>query len=323
MRKVTRVIGICVATVAVLVVALVLFISVRGVPNYTVPAVPAQEVAATPARLAQGEKLAVAMCADCHLNKTTQSLTGGLLNDLPPEFGKIYASNITQEPTHGVGQWTDAELIALLRTGIGRDGRYRLVMPQFVHMSDEDINSLVVFLRSNHAWVKPKTVATPPQEPSLLTKALTNTVMKPAPLPTKAIVAPSAANPVALGHYLVTARYLCYDCHSQNFQTNNALEPEKSEGYLGGGNEFITTDGSTITSRNLTMDPETGLGDWTEAEFTRAVKYGLSSRRPVRAPMPRFSVMSDEEAHAIFAYLQTVPRIKRPTSEAKGAVAAQ
>lgn len=306
-----------------LAAALALFINVRGVPTYAVPKVPPQEITATPARLAQGEKLAVSMCADCHLDKTTRSLTGGPMTDLPPEFGKLYASNITQDPTHGIGRWTDAELVGVLRTGIGREGRYRLVMPKFVHMADEDINSLVVFLRSNHDWVQPKAVASRPQEPSFLTKALTHTVMKPAPLPTKAIREPAAASSVALGRYLVNARYLCYDCHSESFQTNNLLEPEKSKGYLGGGNELITTNGSTILSRNLTMDPETGLGDWTKEEFTQAVKYGISSRHPVRAPMPRFSVMSDEEAHAIFAYLQTVPQIKRPTSETTGAVAAK
>ncbi|HEX8426071.1 cytochrome c [Hymenobacter sp.] len=323
MRKIIRIAGISLVALAVLAGIGALFISVRGVPSYAVPAIPPRAVAVTPARLAQGEKLAVAMCADCHLNKSTRSLTGGLLADLPPQFGRLYATNITQDPTHGISRWTDAELIGLLRTGIGRDGRYRLIMPKFVHMSDEDINSLVVFLRSNHAWVQPKAVVSPPQQPSFLAKALTYTVMKPAPLPTQAIVEPPASDPVALGHYLVTARYLCYDCHSQSFQTNNELEPEKSKGYLGGGNEFISTDGSTITSRNLTMDSETGLGDWTAEEFTRTVKYGLSTRRPVRAPMPRFSVMSDEEARAIFAYLQTVPKIKAEAPEAQATVAAR
>ncbi len=321
MKKIIRLAGGSVAAVLLLMAGIALYISVRGIPSYTVPKVSPRAVTATPARLTQGEKLAVAMCADCHLNKTTQSLSGAPLDDLPPEFGRFYASNITQDAAHGIGRWTDAELIALLRTGIGRDGRYRVVMPKFVHMSDEDINSLVVFLRSSNPWVQPKAVVSPPQEPSFLAKALTHTVMKPAPLPTHTIVEPPASDPVALGRYLVTARYLCYDCHSQKFETNNLLEPEKSEGYLGGGNEFVGADGHTITSRNLTMDPETGLGDWTADEFTRAVKYGISTRHPVRYPMPKFSVMSDEEARAIFAYLQTVPKIKAPASANTGTVA--
>ncbi|MBC8082199.1 MAG: c-type cytochrome [Hymenobacter sp.] len=323
MKKGLRILGALLVLLLVAAGGFATWVQVRGIPSYAVPRVAAVTVAATPARLAQGQKLAVAMCADCHLNKSTQAFTGTLLTELPPAFGRLYAANITQDPTHGIGRWTDAELVALLRTGIGRDGRYRIVMPKFVHMSDEDINSLVVFLRSTSAWVQPQAVASHPQEPSFLTKALTHTVMKPLPLPTRPIVEPAPSDPVALGRYLVTARYQCYECHSKNFQTNNALEPEQSDGYLGGGNAFVAADGSTITSRNLTMDPATGLGDWTAAEFTRAVKYGLSSRRPVRAPMPKFSVMSDEEAHAIFAYLQTVPRLRNTEQEKSGAVAGQ
>lgn len=70
--------------------------------------------------------------------------------------------------------------------------------------------------------------------------------------------------------------------------------------------------GTTFTA-NLTPDPETGLGRWTEADFIATVRTGrrLGKGRPVLPPMP-IDVMqqySDEELAAIFAYLQSVPPV--------------
>jgi cytochrome c1 len=65
-------------------------------------------------------------------------------------------------------------------------------------------------------------------------------------------------------------------------------------------------------SRNLTMDEETGLGSWTEAQFVTALKHGqLPNGQPaLRQPMAPYSSLTDSEAKAIFAYLKTVPKIK-------------
>lgn len=65
---------------------------------------------------------------------------------------------------------------------------------------------------------------------------------------------------------------------------------------------------------NLTPD-ETGIGNWSEAQFIRALREGkskgLENGRPLLPPMPwqDFSLMKDEELKAIFAYLKTVKPI--------------
>ena len=62
---------------------------------------------------------------------------------------------------------------------------------------------------------------------------------------------------------------------------------------------------------NLTSD-ETGIGNWTEENFIRALregKYkGLENSRPLLPPMPWFDFknMTDEDLKSIFAYLKTV-----------------
>jgi hypothetical protein len=68
-------------------------------------------------------------------------------------------------------------------------------------------------------------------------------------------------------------------------------------------------------SGNLTSD-ETGIGNWTEENFLRAIrkgKYkGLENSRPLLPPMPWFSYknMSDEDLKSIFAYLKTVKPVE-------------
>lgn len=318
MKKVFRIVGMIVAGVVFLIVCAATFVSVRGIPSYDPPKVAITPIEANPARMAQGEKIVRALCADCHLDTKTMAMTGKFLDELPPEFGKLYSANITQDKEHGIGAWSDAEIVGLLRTGIGRDGRFRIVMPNFVHMSDEDVASVVTFLRSADPIVAANPTPSHAQEPSFLAKALVNTVMKPTPVPTSPVMAPPVTDAVAYGKYLVHGRYKCYDCHSADFKTNNALEPEKSEGYLAGGTSMVTKGGAMVVSRNLTPDPETGLGDWDAPEFVKAVRFGLSPNGPLRYPMPKYSLMSEEEAQAIFAYLRSVPPVKHATPEDGG-----
>ncbi|AMJ65463.1 c-type cytochrome [Hymenobacter sp. PAMC 26628] len=315
MKTVLRMIGLLLGLAVVANVGFVAFVAARGIPSYAPPKPALAQVLATPERLAQGEKLVLAACADCHLNRETGALSGHQLRDVTPDFGAVYASNITQDNVHGIGTWTDAELVGLLRTGIGRDGRYRVITPKFVHMSDEDVASVVAFLHADNAMAQPGPTASHPQEPSLLLKALSNTVMKPVLLPTGPVGAPTLTDAVAFGRYLLVGRYQCFECHSKDFKTNNALAPEKSDGYLGGGNKLLNAQGHEVVSRNITGDPGTGIGDWSEAQLGQALRFGRGPNGPLGAPMPKYSQLTDAEVHALYAYLQTVPKIKNATPE--------
>lgn len=321
MKTLLKILGGLVGLVLVVGAGFALWVQTRGIPKYEVPRVPAVATSLTAENVDLGHKLVQSSCADCHLNKQTNTLAGQQLPDLGEEFGRVYSANITQDREHGIGAWTDQEVVALLRTGIGRDGRYRVIMPHFVYMSDEDVAATLAFLRSDHEWVKATPTPTRAQEPSFLLKALTNTVMKPTPILPGPRIAPAATDKVAYGRYLVVGRYQCYECHSKDFKSNNALHPEQSAGYLGGGNKLLDLNRQPIITRNLTADPETGIGAWTEAEFAQAVKFGMSPNGALRYPMPKYSRLTDEEAAAIFAYLQTVPKIKNATPEDQTAVA--
>jgi mono/diheme cytochrome c family protein len=116
-----------------------------------------------------------------------------------------------------------------------------------------------------------------------------------------ASVTPVAAGEDAVerGEYLMRAGG-CFSCHT-------APGGER----LAGGRALATPFG-TFYSPNITPDPETGIGRWTDAQFLRALRDGV---RPDGAnyfpvfPYPSFTGISDSDALAIKAYLFSVPAV--------------
>jgi mono/diheme cytochrome c family protein len=104
------------------------------------------------------------------------------------------------------------------------------------------------------------------------------------------------------GAYLVNAVAACATCHTPRMPPGPALS---------GGNTFGAGD-AAVVSPNITPDPETGLGSWTDAQIVAAIRNDI---RPdgsrIGPPMPQhaFKAISDTDAAAIVAYLRSVPPI--------------
>lgn len=312
MLKVLKWAGLLVGVVVLGIAGAALFVHLRGIPSYPVPQVEFTAMP-TPENLARGRKLAVTLCAGCHMNPVTHTLAGGPMKDAPAIFGSLYTSNITQDPLAGIGEWSDAELLVLLRTGIKRDGSY--VPPYMVklpNMADSDLEAIIAFLRSDDPLVMADPTPDQPSQVSFLVKFLSTIAWKPFDMPAATISLPDSTDQLAMGKYL--AHNLdCFSCHSADFKSNDYLVPEKSLGYFGGGNRTLGATGDIVHSTNLTPDPETGLGSWTEARFVTALKTGLmEGEEPLRYPMQPYVELTDAEAAAIFAYLRTVPALKNP-----------
>src|SRR5690606_27048520 len=100
---------------------------------------------------------------------------------------------------------------------------------------------------------------------------------------------------VQRGKYLVDAGD-CVACHT--------LEEDKP---FAGGRPIPTPFG-TIYSANITSDPDTGIGAWTDADFYRAMHEGLNphgQRLYPAFPYPYFTKMSRRDVAAVRAYLAT------------------
>ena len=311
---VRRIFKIVLGVVALLVLVLGIALAViakSGVPYYP-PGKIDLKVDVTPERVERGRHTMQMLCVGCHLDNDTGTLAGKPMPDVPAQFGSAHSANITGDPETGIGSWTDGEIAYLLRTGVRRDGRYTPPwMVKLPLMADEDLKDVIAFLRSDDPLVKPVKVKRPLSQPSLLTKVLARTVFKPIPYPTAPIPTPDPSDKVAYGRYLVQARAICYPCHSADFAKLDEHVPENSGGYLGGGNEMPDLNGRLVKTANITPDPETGIGKWSEAEFVRLVRFGVRPDASViQYPMVPFPELSDDEARAIFAYLRTVPPIK-------------
>lgn len=310
MKKFFKIIGVLILFVAVFIGGFALYISISGIPKYDVQEITYQHQS-SPEAIARGKKLASMLCAGCHMDVESGKLTGRQMTDAPPEFGIIYSQNITADPTYGIGNWTDAQIAYLIRTGIKPDGLYAPpYMAKLPHLADEDLNAIISFLRSDDPMVMATAVEDKPCEPSFLVKVLCRVAFTPFDMPNSPIALPDTANTLELGRYL-TYNLECFSCHSADFTTNNYLDPTLSEGYMAGGNLPLDEEGRQKPTPNLTPDMETGIGGWSKDKFVKAVKYGIvEGDMALEFPMQPYSELTDYEAEAIYDYLMTIPAIK-------------
>ncbi len=118
--------------------------------------------------------------------------------------------------------------------------------------------------------------------------------------------APDAAL-LARGKHLVEVTGACGNCH-----TPMGPQGPIAGRFLAGGNVFDEPPFRAVAS-NLTSDPETGLGRWTDAQIARAIREGIRpDGRIIGPPMPigLYRGLSDRDLSAIVAYLRTVPPVR-------------
>ena len=115
--------------------------------------------AADPAAIARGEYLvAIAGCNDCHtpgyfLGKPDMArfLGGSDVGFEMPGLGVFHGPNLTPDNDSGLGKWTNAQIVAAIKTGKRPDGRELApAMPwrAFAQMTDADANAIVAYLKS-------------------------------------------------------------------------------------------------------------------------------------------------------------------------------
>ena len=115
---------------------------------------------------------------------------------------------------------------------------------------------------------------------------------------------------VERGEYIVRSVAVCGHCHSG--------EPKNADGPLSGGREFHNWRIGTARASNLTSDPETGLGSWSEAEIVRAIRNGQSRDGRLIAPVMPYEWlhgMSDADAFAVARYLKSLPPVRNAVQQ--------
>ncbi|MBU3700311.1 MAG: c-type cytochrome [Candidatus Kapabacteria bacterium] len=318
MKRFLKWAGIAVLILLGLIGGYAAYIQATGYPTYDVSPIKLA-VERTPERVAHGRELALRLCVMCHLDPTTKRLTGVRMLDLPKSFGTAYSRNITQHKSAGIGSWSDGDIAWVLRTGIQpHTGRYLPPwMPKFPHMSDEDLASIIAWLRSDDPYVQASDVASRESEPSFLAKFLSHIAFKPFEYPTSSISHPDTTDNITYGRYLTNSVYDCYQCHSADFATNAPLDPPSSPGFYAGGQKLPNAVGYEIAVSNITSDRTHGIGRYTREQFIELMKTGFRpDGTPMRYPMVRMPSFSDHALGCMYDYLMTVPANANVTATA-------
>ena len=117
-----------------------------------------------------------------------------------------------------------------------------------------------------------------------------------------------SAAAIARGRYLSHAVCECFECHSPLYDDDRVLPIETK---LGAGD--ILNEKTRLVAPNITPDPETGAGRWTDEQLVRAMRQGISHdgrRLSVVMPYPTLSVLTNDDVHAIVAYLRSLPPVR-------------
>jgi len=276
----------------------------------------------TPERLQRGSYLVnqVMLCPACHTSRAngdihldperTDAYLGGGNTYVDKGLGTLWIPNITPDPETGLGGWKDDEIVRAIRDGVSADGHFLLpLMPYFSyqHLSDEDARAVVAYLRSIPAYKQPKPRAD--NKLGFMQKVLFKVVGVQMHKPAVDVVAPPPSNKLAYGHYL-TRIGACTECHSL---TEKGPRPETDPLYLAGSDQAFDEAGlGQIYARNLTPDPETGLGNYDASAIKQALRTGrrLDGKHmapPMSVVIPHLSGLTEEDMDALVAYLKSIP----------------
>ena len=259
---------------------------------------------ASAAAVARGEYLLKAAdCVACHTaGESGKPFAGGVAFKLP--FGTIYSSNITPDPTYGIGAYTDDEFVRAVREGVRRDGKH--LYPAFPYTAYTQLSRDDVLAIKAYLWTLPP-VAQPNRANELgfpfsqrwgmiLWDAAFHKSGRFAPDPTKSAQWNSGA-------YLAAALGHCGECHTPRnlgfgLEHSRELTGEELQGWR---------------AYNITADPRHGIGSWTDDQILAYLASGHApSHASAGGPMLEavshsLQFLNPADASALVTYLRTVP----------------
>jgi mono/diheme cytochrome c family protein len=274
---------------------------------------PPPDTTPDPKLVERGAYLAKATgCVVCHtaLGPTGPDLehafAGGL--EMPDPAGTWRTPNITQDHGTGIGGWTDNQIAEAIREGVRPDGRGLFaIMPfmSYATMTDPDVKALVAFLRT----IKPiknlvapnkdlKMMQGPPPNLSQLAAARTSS--------------DAAPDDPKHGGYMATLM-LCAHCH---WTPDATMKPSPDKMFSGGFPFTLPMMGTgTLYAANITSDPETGIGKWTEDQIFKTIKTmtkpdGKMIQGPMLFLQSQWSQLDDKDLHAVAAFIKQLPAVK-------------
>jgi mono/diheme cytochrome c family protein len=224
-------------------------------------------------------------------------LAGGLI--IEDQAFTVHTPNITPDPETGIGNWTDEQIVASIREGRRPDGSIigpPMPIGLYRDMADRDVEAIVAYLR---------------QVPAVRNEVPPSEYRIPLPdswgPPVVSVAEVAQDDPLVYGAYLAGPLGHCVECHTP------LVEGRPDHAQLGaGGNPFFGPWDVSV-SRNITPDPETGLGSWNDDQIKRAITQGISADgSPMLPPMgfPYYAHITETDLDALVTYLRSLAPIR-------------
>jgi len=230
--------------------------------------------------------IAVGKCTYCH----GDNLAGKLVAD-DPAFARLWSANLTRGNGGVGGTLADADYVRAIRFGVKPDGKPLIFMPSdaYTHFSDVDLGAIIAYLKT----IPPVDQVTSPPRIGPIMRVVSTMVPDFPLVPAEKInhdEARPASVPTGLtkeyGDYLVSTGG-CKSCHNPNLSGGAKVEG--------------------VVTANLTP---AGIGKWSEADFTRALRNGVRPDGRILSavmPWPYTKNLTDDELHAMWLYIHSVP----------------
>jgi hypothetical protein len=115
------------------------------------------------------------------------------------------------------------------------------------------------------------------------------------------------------GKHLVMSTAHCIECHFK--PGDSALIVTGEDAPLAGGGFPFEFPGGVFYSKNISSDKESGIGNLTDGEIARALRYGIKHDGSVLIPVMEYQHMCDEDLVAILSYLRTSEPVSHKVPE--------
>jgi mono/diheme cytochrome c family protein len=251
-------------------------------------------------------------CAACHSTPGRPAFSGGLKMVTP--IGAIYSTNITPDPTYGIGRFTFADFDRAIRYGVAEGHSLYPAMPftSYYNTKPEDVRALYAYFRYAVAPANLPNRASDIPFPLSMRWPLTYWrwlfASKPAPF-----TAPAGLDsPQAKGAYFVDGLGHCGECHTPR----NAFMQLKSVSRAGGADYLSGAVIENYFAPSLRTDGAGSLRDWGEDELAAFLQTGANSHGIAFGSMSDVIVhstqyMSEDDARSTAHYLKSLDSPQR------------
>jgi mono/diheme cytochrome c family protein len=243
-------------------------------------------------------------CEVCHTREGGEPFAGGRAFATP--FGVLYSPNITADRETGIGAWTDADFLRAVHKGIARDGER--LYPAFPYdsytlIADDDVRAIKAYLFSL---------------PAVRATAPANSLRFPFNQRWLMGIWAAFYNPDHRfrphedrsadwnrGAYLAEALTHCGDCHT----------PRNLAQALDNRRKFAGAVTAGWRAYNITPDPVSGIGGWSDTELAEYLHSGHAAGRGLAGgPMAEeidvsTSTLTGADLQALITYLRSVPAL--------------